>query len=101
SNAPEIAGRMFPRKVSIYEAGKLITEISVESLGEIPAADPSLFVPTAEMRARGRATALTGAQKIFHSVNQTPLPVGGTMHVVCVFGVVTSSGGLAEAHSLQ
>jgi hypothetical protein len=101
TNAPEIAGHMFPRKVSIYEAGKVITEISVQSLTEIPSADPSLFVPTSQMLARGRATALTGAEKIFHTANQAALPGGGTPHVVCVFGVVTASGELAEAHSLQ
>ena len=101
SNAPGIAGHTFPSKVSVYEAGRLITEISVESLTETPAADSSLFVPTGQMRAAGPATALTGAQKIFHTVNQSPLPGTATSHVVCVFGVLTASGRLAEAHSLQ
>jgi hypothetical protein len=87
--------------VTVTEAGKTVTEISVESLTEIPAADPSLFVPTDEMKARGRAITLAGAQKIFRVLGPGPLPPGAAIQSVCVFGVVTPSGQLAEAHSLQ
>ena len=79
------------------EAGKTVTEISVDSLTELPAADPSLFVPTEEMKARGRAITMAEAQKISVVSGQG----GATAHAVCVFGVVTPSGQLAEAHSLQ
>jgi hypothetical protein len=101
ANGPRLGSHVLPRKVTVTEAGKIVTEISVESLTEIPAADPSLFVPTEEMKARGRAITLAGAQKIFRVLGPGPLAPGAPIQSVCVFGVVTPSGQLAEAHSLQ
>jgi hypothetical protein len=100
SNGPRLGSHVLPRKVTVTEAGKTVTEISVESLTEVPAADPSLFVPTEEMKARGRAITLAGAQKIFRVLGPSLAP-GVVIQAVCVFGVVTPSGQLAEAHSLQ
>jgi hypothetical protein len=85
----------------VTEAGETVTEISVDSLTELPNADPSLFVPTKEMLARGRAIAMAGAQKLSHVSGRDPFAPGATARVVCVFGVVTPSGQLVEAHSLQ
>ncbi|HLY17817.1 MAG TPA: hypothetical protein VKR61_11375 [Bryobacteraceae bacterium] len=101
SDAPGIAGRMLPRKVTVTEAGKVVTEISVDSLTELPAADKSLFEPTGEMKERGRAIALAEAQKIWRVLGRGPYAAGAPPQIVCVFGVVTPSGELAEAHSLQ
>ena len=101
SNALKFAGHLLPRKVTVTEGGKTITEISVDSLTELPSTDASLFVPTEEMKAKGRAVAMTGAQKIARFVGRTPFPPGSTIHAVCVFGVVTPAGQLEEAHSLQ
>jgi hypothetical protein len=101
SDAPQLADRILPRKVTVTEAGKVVTKISVDSLTELPAADPGLFEPTAEMQARGPAVAMTGAQKTWRVLGQGPSPPGSTAHIVCVFGVVTPSGDLVEAHSLQ
>ena len=101
SNGPQLAGHALPRKVSVTEAGKIVTEISVDSLTELPAADPSLFVPTDEMKASGRATAMTGAQKIWRASGPDALTPGMTTRPVCVFGIVTPTGQLVEAHSLQ
>jgi len=95
------AGPVLPRKVTVTEAGKIVTEISVDSLTELSAADPSLFVPTDEMKARGRAIGMAGAQKIWRDFGRGPFAPGATAHIVCVFGVVTPSGQLVEAHSLQ
>ena len=74
--------------------------ISVESVTELPAADPSLFVPTELMKARGPAIAMTGARKISSMLGPRQAS-GGAPRAVCVFGVVTPSGQLMEAHSLQ
>jgi hypothetical protein len=101
SNGPRLGSHLLPRKVTVTEAGKTVTEISVESLTEIPSADPSLFVPTGQMKERGRAITLAGAQKIFRVLGPGPLVPGAPIRAVCVFGVVTPSGQLAEAHSLQ
>ena len=101
SNGPRLGTHQLPRKVTVTEGSTAVTEISVESLTEIPAPDPGLFVPTGAMKERGRATALAGAQKIFRFSGFGPLARGAAMDMVCVFGVVTPSGQLAEAHSLQ
>jgi len=95
TDGPTFAGHVFPRKVTVTEAGRTITEISVDSLTALPAADPSLFAPTEEMKAKGRAISLVGAQKVFHDLRGAPASA------VCVFGVVTPAGELVEAHSLQ
>ena len=101
SDAPTLAGRTLPRKVTVTEGGKAVTEISVDSLNELPDADASLFVPTEEMKANGRPIGMGGAQKVWGAADGMPLPTGAAARTVCVFGVVTPSGELAEAHSLQ
>jgi hypothetical protein len=101
SNGPQFAGHKLPRKVIVTEAGKTVTEITVQSLEEIAAADPILFEPTAEMQARGRPVGMEGAQKIFRIAGARPFALGAKVHAVCVFGVITPSGQLVEAHSLQ
>ncbi len=101
TNAPTLAAHVLPRKVTVTEAGKIVTEITVESLTELPAADPSLFVPTEEMKARGRPIAMAEAQKISIVSSQGPIASSATARAVCVFGVVTPSGQLVEAHTLQ
>jgi hypothetical protein len=99
--ASQFNGHVLPRKVIVTEAGKIVSEISVDSLTELPAADPSLFVPTEDMKARGPAIAMAGAQKITRVSGRGPFTSGATAQPVCVFGLVTSSGQLVEAHSLQ
>jgi hypothetical protein len=101
SNAPRLAGHVLPRKVTVTEAGKIVSEISVESLTELTAADPNLFVPTEEMKARGRPIEMAGAQKISRVAGLGPFAPRAPAQTVCVFGVVTPSGQLVEAHSLQ
>ncbi len=99
SGGLQLNGRMLPSHVAVTEGGKTVTEISVDSLSDLPSSDPSLFVPTDEMKARGQATVLGGAQKL--SIVSGQSSPGATAHVVCVFGVVTADGQLVEAHSLQ
>jgi hypothetical protein len=101
SNAPQFAGHTLPRKVTVTEAGKIVSEISIDSLKELPAGDPSLFVPTENMKAGGRAVAMAGAQKITRAVGIGSFPSEAATHSVCVFGLVTAAGQLVEAHSLQ
>jgi hypothetical protein len=101
SNAPQLDGHTMPRKVIVTEAGKPVSEISIESLTELPAPDPSLFVPTPEMKERGSAIAMGGAQKIGQVFPANSSAPAAAPHTVCVFGLVTPSGELVEAHSLQ
>jgi len=101
SNGPQLGARLLPRNVIVAEAGKVVSRISVDSLRDLPAADPSLFVPTAEMKESGRAIGMAAAQKISRVFGQGPLTSGMTARPVCVFGLVTAAGQLVEAHSLQ
>jgi len=101
SNAPQLGSCVMPRKVTVTEAGKIVSQISVDSLKEISAADPSLFVPTEAMKARGPAIAMGGALKISRFAGRGPFSSNVTVYPVCVFGLVTASGQLVEAHSLQ
>jgi hypothetical protein len=101
SNAPQLGSYTLPRKVTITEGGKIVAKISVDSLKEISSADPGLFVPTAAMKARGRAIVMAPAQKIWSVSGTGPFTSDMTAHPVCVFGLVTPSGQLVEAHSLQ
>ncbi len=101
SNALNVGSHVLPHKVIVSEAGKPVSEINVKSLTELPEMDPSLFIPTPEMKAGGPAIAMAGAQKISHFVGQGPFPADATVQPVCVFGLVTPGGQLVEAHSLQ
>ena len=96
TDAPRLASHLLPRKVTVTEAGRVVMEISVDSLQELPSVDPGLFVPTSEMKAAGRPIAMGPAQKFFRIAGTAPVA-----STVCVFGVLTPSGELQEAHSLQ
>lgn len=98
TDAPRLARCVLPRKVIVTEGGKTVSRISVESLTGMAAADPSLFAPTEEMQTRGDSIEMAEAQKVWYDPGTPGAPGGGA---ICVFGVVTPSGALAEAHSLQ
>jgi hypothetical protein len=101
SNAPQLGRRTLPRTVTVTEAGRIVSKISVEKLEEINDADPSMFVPSERMRARGRSIEMTSTTKISRVHGQGPFTSAMTVRTVCVFGLVTPTGQLVEAHSLQ
>jgi hypothetical protein len=101
SSAPQLNGRIMPRSVTITEAGRIVSKISVGSLQGLTASDPALFVPTAAMKAKGQAVAMTSATKVTRVQGQGPLTSAVTLRPVCVFGMVTPTGHLVEAHALQ
>lgn len=101
SNGPRLGDHVMPCKVTVTEAGRIVSEIQVDALTELPAAEASLFVPTAQMSSQGAAVAMAGAQKLLRYSRPGPFASGATAHPVVVFGLVTPSGELVEAHSLQ
>jgi hypothetical protein len=101
SNAPQFGGHILPRSVTITEAGRIVSKISVVSLLGVAAPDPGLFVPSDAMKAKGPAVAMTSATKVSRIQGQGPLTSAVTLHPVCVFGMVTPTGHLVEAHALQ
>jgi hypothetical protein len=100
ANAPQFGGHILPRSVTITEGGRIVSKISIESL-EGTAADPGLFVPTDAMKAKGPAVAMTSATKVSRIQGQGPFNSAVTLRPVCVFGMVTPTGHLVEAHALQ
>jgi hypothetical protein len=98
SNALQLGSHLLPSAVTIYDGGAVVTQISVESLTEAAAIDPALFTPTVAMEANGRPVKLGPAQKLFRVSSVKP---GSPVGTVAVFGLVTASGELVEAHSLQ
>jgi hypothetical protein len=96
ANAPQFAGHTLARSVIITEGGKTVSEILVQRLTPAPAADPNLFTISEDMKARGRAASMAGALKYSRATGSGPVA-----HTVCVFGLVTASGELIDAHSLQ
>ncbi len=96
TNAPQFTGHTVARSVTITEGGKTVSEILVQRLTPAPAADPNLFTISEDMKARGRAASMAGALKYSRVTGSGPV-----MHTVCVFGLVTASGELIDAHSLQ
>ncbi len=101
ANGPRIGSHGLPRTVTVMEAGRAVSTITVESLQAITAVDPSLFVPTKAMQDAGPATVMAAATKISRVQGQGPFTPDMTITPVCVFGLVTPSGRLVEAHSLQ
>jgi len=101
SDAPQLGGHILPRSVTITEGGRIVSRILVESLRGIDAPDPGLFVPSDAMKAKGPAVAMTSATKVSRVQGQGPFPSAVTLRPVCVFGMVTPTGHLVEAHALQ
>lgn len=101
SDAPQFGGHILPRSVTITEGGRVVSKISVESMQGITASDPSLFVPTDAMKAKGPAVAMTSATKVSRIQGQGPFTSAVTLRPVAVFGMVTPAGHLVEAHALQ
>ncbi|SPE34190.1 exported hypothetical protein [Candidatus Sulfopaludibacter sp. SbA6] len=101
TDAPQLAGHILPRSVTIMEAGRIVSKVRVESLDGLSAPDPDLFVPSDQMKAKGEAVTMTSATKVTRVHGQGPFTSAMTLRVVCVFGMVTPTGHLVEAHALQ
>ena len=101
ANASQLGDCVLPRTVTVTEAGRIVSTISVESLTELAVADAKLFVPALSMRIGGQAKAIAPAEKISRLHVLGPSTSAVTVRAVCVFGVVTAAGQLVEAHSLQ
>ena len=100
TNAPRLGEHGLPRTVTITEAGRVVSTISVESLQTIASFDPALFAPSERMKAEP-ATAMVSATKLSRAQGQGPVSASTKIRPVCIFGLVTPSGQLVEAHSLQ
>ena len=101
ANAPVLGNRKLPRRVTATEAGRTVMRLEVESLTEIPSADPSLFAPTEKMKAGGPGLAVAEARTIVMLGNPRSFRPDSTVRPVCVFGIIMPSGEFVEAHSLQ
>jgi len=100
-NATRIGSLVPPQTITVNEAGRVVSTISVESVEEISPPDPSLYAPTDAMNAGGQVTSISSATKLSRVHGKGPFTSAMTARPVCVFGVVTPEGQLVEAHSLQ
>jgi hypothetical protein len=98
ANGARLGTKVLPGQIVISEAGRTVSTISLESLTVLSSSDSSLFVPTAEMKARGPAIAMAAARKMSRVPGQSPVTSGVTIRPVCVFGVAPSLG--LEVHLL-
>lgn len=101
SNAARLGSHTLPRTITVWEGGRVVSTISVESLQPIASADPALFVPTDGMKAAGPAVTMAAAMRLARLPSPVAATPGTTLRPVCVFGLVTPAGHLVEAHSLQ
>ena len=101
SNAPQLGDCLLPRTVTVTEAGRTVLRISVDSLTETASFDRKLFDPTESMKMGEQTKAIAPATKMTRVHGQSANSSRGAIHTVCIFGVVTPSGQLVEAHSLQ
>jgi hypothetical protein len=96
--APQPGAYVLPKKVTVTEAGKTVSVISVVSLDALSNVDASLFQPTEAMLGKGPSVEMAGAKKIASVAGKSGSDIA---QPVCIFGLVTATGELAEAHSLQ
>jgi len=96
-----VGEHVLPQSITVTEAGRVVSKISVESVTPVAGTDSSLVVPTEAMRAGEPAITIKGAVRISRLHRQGRFTAGMTLRAVCVFGVVTPTGQLVEAHSLQ
>ena len=101
TNAPRLGEHVLPRTVTVTEAGRTVSKISVEDLRQIPMPDSSLFRLTDRMKASGEGVAMASASKLQRMHGEGRATSSSTIRPVCVFGLVSPGGKLVEAHSLQ
>ena len=97
TDAPKLGKHVLPRRVTVIEGGKTVVRIHVESLTELAEADPKLFTATKEMT---WGVNMVSQQKMTVFAKGS-IPPDATFQPVCVFGLVTPSGQLVEAHALE
>jgi hypothetical protein len=101
TDAVDFHTHVLPRKVTITEGGKPTIELRLDSLEDLPTPDAALYVPTEQMRANGPAVVLAGMIKIPRLRRPGAAPPGSMLQPVVVFGLLTPSGQIVDAHSLQ
>lgn len=98
TDAPPLGNRVVPRKITVTESGKTVVVIRVDSVTPLSDADPKLFEAGKEMK---WAPISASAQKLFVYPGQGAISPDAVIQPVCVFGLITPEGKLAEAHSMQ
>ena len=94
-------GHTLARGITVAEAGVKVAEARIESIRDAAGVDPSLFIPTAEMKARGLGTVLQEPIRTFLDVGRKPLPPDAEFHPVEVRAVLAEDGSVSDAQALQ
>ncbi len=101
AGAPMLGNLTLPRKITVSEGGKTVMEIHVDSLTELPSADPSLFQPPPQAQSAKQGILLAQARKASIFAPGVRMAPGSIIYPVYVFGLIAPTGQFIEAHSLQ
>lgn len=101
ANGFPLGDHLLPASITVTEAARVVSRISVQSLTPLATAHPDLFVITGAMQTAGAAVSIVGSERLSRVHQPKKLTTGMTLRAVCIFGVLTPTGQLVEAHSLQ
>jgi hypothetical protein len=100
--AAKFHGRTLPRRVSIFEDGRLAVEAHVESLDDALTLDPNLFKPAPEMADTGGTFALAAPARFPMRVDPSDGPTSTFFQPVIVHAILDAQAGTAlDAEVLQ
>lgn len=101
SNPFQVGAHVLPDSVTVTEAGKVVSKLVVQSASPIANVDPESLYPTKAMQEAGPVVSIKGAERLVRVHQQGRSTSGLSLHAVCIMGVITPTGKLTEAHSLQ
>lgn len=102
SGAAEFHGHTLPRQISIFEDGRLVVQVRVESLEDAPSIDPNLFKPTPEMVDAGGSFALAAPTRFPMRVDPSNAPTSTFFQPVIVHAILDAEdGSVLDAEALQ
>jgi hypothetical protein len=95
-------GHTFPKKISLYEEGRLATEVSLESLEDEPNLDADFFKPTADMIAAGESFSMSVPGHLPLRVDPSNAPTSSFYQPVIVHAILDAQDGhVIDAEALQ
>ncbi len=102
SGSTEFHGYTLPRQISIYEEGRLIAQVQVDSLEEANNIDPNSFKPTPEMVDAGGSFMLASPSRFPMRVDPSDAPTSTYFQPVIVHATLDAQDGhVLDAEALQ
>jgi hypothetical protein len=100
--ATELQGHVLPRQISIFQEGKLIVQIRIDSLDDSHEIDPNLFIPTQETLDAGDTFALGLPNRFPPRVDPSTAPTSSYFQPVIVHAILDAQdGSVLDAEPIQ